>query len=100
MARCKDCSWVHEADSVAKTSYMGVELCPVHANAPLMVIRERIINMELVIERDCHAAAVKRYREGATVLLAALERAVASQQLNKVDDLQARAAIAATKEML
>lgn len=31
---CKDCKWVHEADSVKNTSFMGVELCPRHAAAP------------------------------------------------------------------
>ena len=29
--RCKECRWIHEADSVAKTSFMGVGLCPAHA---------------------------------------------------------------------
>lgn len=31
--RCSKCSWVHEADSVADTSFMGVELCQLHASA-------------------------------------------------------------------
>ena len=33
-ARCTKCRWIHEADSVAKTSFMGVGLCPLHAAAP------------------------------------------------------------------
>jgi hypothetical protein len=32
--RCTDCKWIHEADSVKGTSFMGVELCPRHAAAP------------------------------------------------------------------
>lgn len=32
--RCTDCKWVHEADSIKKTSFMGVGLCPLHAAAP------------------------------------------------------------------
>ena len=28
--RCKDCTWIHEADSVKKTSFMGVGLCQLH----------------------------------------------------------------------
>lgn len=51
--RCRDCRWVHEADSVAGTGYMGVELCPLHENMAGQVAREKIINAELVIERDC-----------------------------------------------
>ena len=35
--RCKDCKWIHEADSVKGTSFMGVELCPRHAAAPAML---------------------------------------------------------------
>lgn len=31
--RCKDCKWIHEADSVKKTSYMGVEFCAEHNRA-------------------------------------------------------------------
>lgn len=31
--RCQKCKWVHEADSTAGTSFMGVELCPLHAAA-------------------------------------------------------------------
>lgn len=34
MARCMQCRWVHEADSEAGTSFLGVELCPAHAAAP------------------------------------------------------------------
>ena len=32
--RCSNCRWVHEADSEQGTSFMGVELCPLHAAAP------------------------------------------------------------------
>jgi len=32
--RCTKCKWVHEADSVAGTSFQGVELCPEHAATP------------------------------------------------------------------
>jgi len=32
--RCTKCQWVHEADSVAGTSFQGVGLCPEHAAAP------------------------------------------------------------------
>lgn len=35
--RCSKCRWVHEADSVKQTSFMGVELCPLHAVAPEML---------------------------------------------------------------
>lgn len=35
--RCTDCKWVHEADSVKGTSFMGVELCPKHAAAPAQI---------------------------------------------------------------
>lgn len=31
--RCPKCKWVHEADSVAGTSFRGVELCPEHSAA-------------------------------------------------------------------
>lgn len=32
--RCNKCRWIHETDSVAGTSYMGVGLCTLHAAAP------------------------------------------------------------------
>jgi len=35
--RCTECRWVHEADSIAGTSFQGVELCPKHAAAPKML---------------------------------------------------------------
>lgn len=34
--RCSECQWVHEADSVAGTSFLGVGLCQLHAAAPRM----------------------------------------------------------------
>lgn len=36
-ARCKDCKWVHEADSVKQTSFMGVGLCSLHASVPALL---------------------------------------------------------------
>ena len=33
-SRCTECKWVDEADSVAGTSFKGVELCPLHKAAP------------------------------------------------------------------
>ncbi len=38
-SRCSNCRWVHEADSTAGTSYMGVALCPLHAAAPDLLRR-------------------------------------------------------------
>ncbi len=32
-ARCKDCQWVHEADSIKNTSFRGVEFCGTHNRA-------------------------------------------------------------------
>jgi hypothetical protein len=29
--RCSKCRWIHEADSVLRTSFQGVELCETHA---------------------------------------------------------------------
>ena len=61
--RCSDCQWVHESDSVAGTSFMGVALCPNHAAAPQLVeamqsavdiIRESFGD-EPGCESDCHA---------------------------------------------
>jgi len=41
--RCSECSWIDESDSVAKTSFRGVGLCPLHAAAPrLLRALERI----------------------------------------------------------
>ena len=41
--RCSVCSWVHEADSVAGTSFQGVGLCPLHAQAE--ALREALLGM-------------------------------------------------------
>lgn len=34
LSRCKQCWWIHEADSTAGTSFRGVGLCQLHAAAP------------------------------------------------------------------
>lgn len=33
-SRCSKCVWIHEADSIAGTSFLGVGLCPLHSAAP------------------------------------------------------------------
>lgn len=44
--RCSQCRWVHEADSTAGTSFMGVELCPLHAVAPDTLAALRALRAE------------------------------------------------------
>ena len=36
-SRCTKCTLVHEADSTAGTSFMGVELCLMHKAAPMLL---------------------------------------------------------------
>lgn len=52
--RCGKCVWVHEADSKAKTSFLGVGLCPLHAAASdlLKVAKGIIADKELSDEHD------------------------------------------------
>jgi hypothetical protein len=43
--RCKECTWIHEADSTAGTSFQGVGLSPLHAAAPeLLAALRRAVN--------------------------------------------------------
>lgn len=45
--RCTKCKWVHESDSTAGTSFMGVELCPEHAAAPDLLAACRVMAHEM-----------------------------------------------------
>lgn len=68
-SRCRNCKWVHEADSVEKTSFMGVELCHLHAAAPdlLEQLKNALIFIETVhggkndgaVQEDIRAAITK-----------------------------------------
>jgi hypothetical protein len=68
--RCSECRWIHEADSVLGTSFMGVGLCPLHAAAPalrealasLIAAEDRFVSESAVPLNDAVSEAVEQAR--------------------------------------
>jgi hypothetical protein len=72
--RCTECTWIHEADSTAGTSFQGVGLCALHASAPELLAALKYALVQVAQDNNERSLPIE-HRQTENMIRSAIARA-------------------------